>query len=60
MAKNIGKIDKIIRIVVGLGLLASVFVGPATPWGWLGLVPLVTALVGSCPIYPLLGIGKSA
>ena len=54
--KNIGTIDRNIRILAGLILLALVFVGPQTPWGWIGLVPLVTALMGWCPAYTLFGI----
>ena len=55
---NIGKIDKIIRIMLGIGLIALIFVGPRTAWGWLGVIPLVTALVGWCPVYRLLGISS--
>ncbi len=54
--KNVGNIDKILRIVVGLALLSIVFIGPQTPWGWIGLVPLLTALGGFCPAYRILGI----
>lgn len=54
--KNLGTIDRVLRIVVGLALIALVFVGPQTPWGWIGLVPLLTALVGICPAYTLLGL----
>ena len=53
---NEGTIDRVLRAVVGLGLIAIVFVGPQTPWGWLGIVPLATALIGWCPAYALLGI----
>jgi len=53
---NEGKIDRALRIVVGLVLIALVFVGPQTAWGWIGLVPLVTGLVGFCPAYRLLGM----
>lgn len=56
MTQNIGGLDRIIRIVIGLGLLSLVFIGPKTAWGWLGLIPLGTALVGWCPPYALLGI----
>ncbi len=56
MPQNIGSIDRIIRIIVGLGLISLVFVGPMTPWGWIGIVPLATALLGWCPPYSLLGI----
>jgi hypothetical protein len=56
MPTNVGSVDRILRIIVGLGLLAIVFVGPQTPWGWLGLIPLVTAFIGFCPAYTLFGI----
>lgn len=54
--KNVGSVDKILRIIVGLALIAIVFVGPQTPWGWIGVVPLITALVGYCPLYKVIGI----
>ncbi len=54
--KNVGTVDRIVRIVAGLALIALVFVGPKTPWGWIGVVPLVTALIGWCPAYSLFGI----
>jgi hypothetical protein len=53
---NEGSVDRALRAIVGLGLLAIVFVGPKTPWGWLGIVPLTTSLLGWCPAYTLLGI----
>ncbi|MBT3071883.1 DUF2892 domain-containing protein [Rhodomicrobium sp. Az07] len=56
MTSNVGGLDRILRIVVGLGLIALVFVGPQTPWGWLGVIPLASALIGFCPAYRLLGI----
>lgn len=56
MEKNVGSIDRIARIVLGLVLIALVFVGPQTPWGRIGLVPLATALIGWCPAYRLFGI----
>ena len=51
---NVGIADRIIRIVVGLVVLALVFMGPKTPWGWVGLVPLVTGVIGWCPLYSVL------
>ena len=48
---NMGGIDRTIRIVAGLVLLSLVFIGPQTPWGWIGLVPLATGLIGFCPAY---------
>lgn len=56
MKANVGGIDRILRILVGLGLIALVFVGPMTPWGWVGVVPLLTGLVKFCPVYTLLGL----
>jgi hypothetical protein len=54
--RNEGTIDRVLRVVAGAALVSLVFVGPETPWGWIGLVPLVTGLVGNCPVYSLLGI----
>jgi DUF2892 family protein len=56
MKTNEGGIDRVLRAALGLVLLALVFVGPKTPWGWIGLVPLATGLVGYCPLYRALGI----
>jgi len=53
---NLGSIDRTIRILAGIGLLALVFVGPQTPWGYLGLVPLLTGVIGLCPAYCPLGL----
>jgi len=53
--QNVGGIDRVLRIVVGLVLIALVFVGPKTPWGWIGVVPLVTGLFSMCPLYSLIG-----
>lgn len=55
MGKNVGGVDRIARMVMGLILLALVFVGPQTPWGWIGLVPLLTGLISWCPLYAMLG-----
>jgi hypothetical protein len=56
MTRNEGSIDRTLRILLGLALIAIVFIGPQTPWGWVGLVPLLTGLVGFCPLYRLVGI----
>ena len=53
---NVGTVDRLLRIIVGLVLISLVFFGPQTPWGWIGVVPLVTALIGWCPAYTLFGI----
>lgn len=56
MTANEGSIDRIIRVIAGLVLIALVFVGPQTPWGWIGVVPLLTGLIGWCPAYSLFGL----
>lgn len=56
MQKNVGGIDRALRVIAGLVLIALVFVGPQTPWGWIGIVPLATALIGYCPAYRLIGL----
>ncbi len=56
MHKNVGGVDRAVRIVVGLGILSLAFVGPQTPWGYIGLIPLVTGLIGWCPAYLPFGI----
>ncbi len=55
---NVGNIDRLLQIVAGLVLIALVLVGPKTPWGWIGLVPLLTGLMRTCPIYSLFGISS--
>lgn len=59
MIKNVGSIDKILRLVIGVVLVALVFVGPKTPWGWIGLVLIGTAFMNWCPIYRALGMNTS-
>ncbi|MCF8507120.1 MAG: DUF2892 domain-containing protein [Hyphomonadaceae bacterium] len=56
MKPNEGTIDRVLRVVVGLGILSLAFVGPQTPWGYVGLVPMATGLIGFCPLYAMLGI----
>ena len=56
MLRNEGNLDRLLRVIAGLVLLALVFVGPQTPWGWIGLVPLLTGIIGFCPAYALFGI----
>ena len=56
MTKNIGNIERIIRIVGGLVLIALAATNTVGVWGWVGLVPLATGLTGWCPPYSLLGI----
>jgi hypothetical protein len=49
-------VERAIRVVIGLVLLSLVFVGPKALWGLVGLVPLATGLIGSCPLYTLFGV----
>jgi hypothetical protein len=56
MNKNIGALDRSLRVIGGLILISLVFVGPHSLWGWIGIIPLATALIGWCPLYTLLGI----
>ena len=56
MTVNVGGLDRTLRIIVGIALLAMVFVGPKTMWGLIGIVPLATGLFRFCPFYPILGI----
>lgn len=56
MKRNVGGIDRTLRIVIGLALVALAATGTVGWWGWLGIAPLLTGLVGWCPPYALLGI----
>lgn len=61
MSRNIGTVDRVLRIVAGLALLAFAlgWIAPGTGWnwlGWIGVVPLLTALIGNCPAYSLIGV----
>ena len=55
---NLSATDRVIRITFGVLLLSLAFVGPKTVWGYLGLIPLVTAFAGSCPLYTLFGFSS--
>lgn len=56
LPRNEHTVERVVRVLVGIGLISLVFVGPQTPWGWIGLLPLATGLIGSCPLYTVLGI----
>lgn len=58
MTANVGGVDRILRVLVGLALIVCVFVGPQTPWGWIGVIPLVTGLARFCPAYRLFGFSS--
>jgi uncharacterized membrane protein YfcA len=55
MTQNTGGIDRILRIVLGVALIAATLTGAIGVWGWIGIVPLATALMGWCPAYAMLG-----
>ncbi len=60
MKMNEGTLDRVLRVIGGVVILALAFVGPKTPWGYLGLIPLITGMVGFCPLYALVGLSTRA
>lgn len=56
MKSNVGGMDRVVRIVLGLVLIGLALTGQIGAWGWVGLVPLATGALGWCPPYSLLGI----
>lgn len=56
MKTNEGTLDRALRAVAGVGLLGATATGLIGPWGWIGVVPLLTAGIGWCPLYTVLGI----
>ncbi len=56
MKANVGGIDRALRIIAGLALPALTPTGMIGVWGWIGVVPLATGLIGWCPVYPILGV----
>mgnify|MGYP001413915401 FL=1 len=58
MKSNVGGIDKILRILVGIALIVMAYMNVVGVWGYIGVVPLLTGLIGWCPLYPLLGISS--
>ena len=53
---NLGGVDRVVRVALGVALLALCVVGPTTAWGLLGVIPLVTGIAGECPFYRALGV----
>lgn len=60
MKVNEASWDRIARVALGLVVLSLVVIGPKTPWGFLGVIPVVTGLIGFCPLYRILGISTCA
>lgn len=58
MKTNVGGIDRVLRIVIGLALIALTLTGAIGAWGWIGLVPLATAAMGFYPLYTVLGFSS--
>ena len=58
MQANVGGIDRIIRIIVGLALIGATLAGAIGAWGWIGLVPLLTGIFSRCPAYKLFGLNS--
>ena len=56
MKMNAGGLDRGLRVVAGLALIALTLTGVIGAWGWIGIVAVLTGAVGFCPVYPLLGI----
>lgn len=56
MKLNEGTVDRILRVLVGIIILSLAFIGPKTPWAYLGIVPLLTGAIGFCPLYAILGV----
>jgi len=56
MKSNVGGIDRTLRIVIGLALIAATLMGMLPVWGWIGVVPLVTGLIGWCAPYAIFGL----
>lgn len=58
MKTNVGGVDRILRIVLGVALIALTLTGTIGIWGWIGVVPLLTAALGFCPLYTVLGFSS--
>lgn len=57
---NEGTLDRVLRVAVGVVVLSLTFVGPQSMWGLVGILPLLTGLVGFCPFYRLIGVSTCA
>ena len=57
LPKNEHILDRALRVLIGLALLSQVFIGAKALWGLVEVVPLMTGLLGSCPLYTVLGVG---
>jgi hypothetical protein len=60
LPRNESTADRILRVTAGVAILSLAFIGPQTPWAFLGIIPIVTGALGSCPLYTVLGVGTCA
>jgi hypothetical protein len=58
LPRNEHPAERVIRVIAGIAILSLVFVGPKTLWGLIGIVPILTGLIGSCPLYTVFGISS--
>ncbi len=56
--KNVGGVDRALRIIIGLALIVAAIAGYIGPWGWIGVIPLATGLIGMCPLYKIFGFSS--
>jgi hypothetical protein len=56
MKLNVGGLDRMLRIIVGIALIVMTLAGAIGVWGWIGVIPLATGLLRTCPLYSLFGI----
>ncbi|MES9848844.1 MAG: YgaP-like transmembrane domain [Candidatus Thiodiazotropha sp.] len=56
LKKNVGKIDRVVRIIIGILLIGNIFYGLQSPVGWIGLILLLTGLFATCPLYSALSL----
>lgn len=56
MKSNVGGLDRILRVLVGIALIALTLTGTIGVWGWIGVIPLLTGALGSCPLYSIVGL----
>ncbi|MGE5715651.1 MAG: DUF2892 domain-containing protein [Acidobacteriota bacterium] len=60
MKKNIGNIERVVRVILGILVVSLAFVGPRSPWAFLGIIPILTGVIGYCLPYALFGIDTTS
>ncbi len=55
LPRNVHNVERVVRVLIGIGILSLAFVGPESPWGYLGIIPITTGLIGTCPLYTVFG-----